>query len=73
MYIDALKSSGYKEIFTYKEEVPNSNNNNEINKENKHKNRKREIIWFPGWEFRLETRIKKPTKTNVSGKTEEKR
>ncbi len=38
MYIDALKSSGYKENFTYKEEkVPNSNNNNEINKENKRK------------------------------------
>ena len=47
MYIDALKSSGYKENFTYKEEkVPNSNNNNEINKENKRKNRKRKIIWF---------------------------
>ena len=31
MYIDALKSSGYKENFTYTEEkVPNSNNNNEI-------------------------------------------
>ena len=47
MYIDALKSSGYKENFTYKEEkVPNSNNNNEINKENRRKNRKRKIIWF---------------------------
>ena len=47
MYIDALKSRGYKENFTYKEEkVPNSNNNNEINKENKRKNRKRKIIWF---------------------------
>ena len=41
MYIDALKSSGYKENFTYKEEkLPNSNNNNEINNENKRKNRK---------------------------------
>ena len=48
MYIDALKSSGYKENFTYKEEkMPTSNNNNnEINKENKRKNRKRKIIWF---------------------------
>ena len=47
MYIDALKSSGYKENFTSKEQkVPNSNNNNEINKENKRKNRKRKIIWF---------------------------
>ena len=47
MYIDALRSSGYKENFTYKEEkVPNSNNNNEINKENRRKNRKRKIIWF---------------------------
>ena len=47
-YIDALKSSGYKENFTYKEEkMPNSNNNNnKINKENKRKNRKRKIIWF---------------------------
>ena len=35
MYIDALKSSGYKENFTYKEEkVPHSNNNNEIRKIN---------------------------------------
>ena len=47
MYIDALKSRGYKENFTYKEEKgPNGNNNNEINKENKRKNRKRKIIWF---------------------------
>ena len=47
MYIDALKSSGYKENFTNKEEkVPNGNNNNEINKENRRKNRKRKIIWF---------------------------
>ena len=47
MYIDALKSSGYKENFTYKEEkVPNGNDNNEINKENRRKNRKRKIIWF---------------------------
>ena len=43
MYSDALKSSGYKENFTYKEEkVTNSNNNNEINKDNKPKNRKKE-------------------------------
>ena len=47
IYIDALKSSGYKESFTYKEEkVPNGNNNKEINKENRRKNRKRKIIWF---------------------------
>ena len=47
MYIDALKSSGYKENFPYKEEkVPNGNNNKEINKENRRKNRKRKIIWF---------------------------
>ena len=45
MYIDALKSSGYKENFTYKEEkVPNDNK--EINKENRRKNRKRKIICF---------------------------
>ena len=47
MYIDALISSGYKESFTYKEEkVPNGNNNKDINKENRRKNRKRKIIWF---------------------------
>ena len=47
MYIDALKSCGYKENFTYKEEkVPNGNNNKEINKENRCKHRKRKIIWF---------------------------
>ena len=47
MYIDALISSGYNENFTYKEKVPNGNNNNkEINKENRRKNRKRKIIWF---------------------------
>ena len=47
MYIDALKSSGYKENFTDKEEkVPNGNHNKEINKENRRKNRKRKIIWF---------------------------
>ena len=47
MYIDALKSSGYKKNFTYKEEkVPNGNNNKEINKENRRKNRNRKIIWF---------------------------
>ena len=46
MYIDALKRSGYKENFTYKEEkVPNGNNKG-INKENRRKNRKRKIIWF---------------------------
>ena len=39
MYIDALKSSGYKE------KVPNDNNK-EINKENRRKNRKRKIIWL---------------------------
>ena len=46
MYIDALKSSRYKENFPYKEEKVPNNNNNEINEENKRKNRKRKIIWF---------------------------
>ena len=46
MYIDALKSSGYKENFTYKEEKVPNDNNKEINKENRRKNRKRKIIWF---------------------------
>ena len=46
MYTDALKSSGYKENFTYKEEKVPNDNNKEINKENRHKNRKRKIIWF---------------------------
>ena len=46
MYIDALKSSGYKENFTYKEEKMPNDNNKEINKENRRKNRKRKIIWF---------------------------
>ena len=42
MYIDALKSSGYKENFTYKEEkVTNDNNNKDINKENRRKIEKR--------------------------------
>ena len=45
-YIDALKSNGYKENFTYKEEKMSNDNNKEINKENRHKNRKRKIIWF---------------------------
>ena len=44
MYIDALKSSGYKENFTYKEEKMPNDNNKEINKENRRKNRKRKII-----------------------------
>ena len=34
MYIDALKSSGYKESFTYKEEKVPNDNYKEINKEN---------------------------------------
>ena len=46
MYIDALKSSGYKENFTYKEEKVPHDNNKEINKENRRKNRKKKIIWF---------------------------
>ena len=46
MYIDALKSSGYKENFTYKEEKMPNDNNKEINKENRRKNKKRKIIWF---------------------------
>ena len=46
MYIDALKSSGYKEKFTYKEENMPNDSNEEINKENRRKNRKRKIIWF---------------------------
>ena len=46
MYIDALKRSGYKENFTYKEEKVPNDNNKEINKENRRKNRKRKIIWF---------------------------
>ena len=46
MYIDALKSSGYKENFTYKDEKVPNDNNKEINKENRRKNRKRKIIWF---------------------------
>ena len=46
MYIDALKSSGYKENFTYKEEKVPNDNNKEINKENRRKNRKRKIIWI---------------------------
>ena len=46
MYIDALKSSGYKENFTYKEEKMPNDSNKEINKENRRKNRKRKIIWF---------------------------
>ena len=40
MYIDALKSSGYKENFTYKEEKMPNDNNKEINKENRHKKEK---------------------------------
>ena len=46
MYILALKSSGYKENFIYKEETVPNDNNKEINKENRRKNRKRKIIWF---------------------------
>ena len=46
MYIDALKSSGYKENFTYKEENMPNYDNKERNKENRRKNRKRKIIWF---------------------------
>ena len=46
MYIDALKSSGYKENFTNKEENMPNDSNKEINKENRRKNRKRKIIWF---------------------------
>ena len=58
MYIDALKSSGYKESFTYKEEkVPNGNNNKDINKENRRKNRKSKIIWLNP-PFRRLTNIK---------------
>ena len=44
MSIDALKRSRYKENFTYKEEKVPNDNNKEINKENKRKNRKRKII-----------------------------
>ena len=46
IYIDALKSSGYKQNFTYKEENMLNDNNKEIYKENRRKNRKRKIIWF---------------------------
>ena len=46
MYIDALKRSGYKENFTSKEEKVPNDNNKEINKENRRKNRKKKIIWF---------------------------
>ena len=46
MYIDALKSSGYKENFTYKEKNMPNDSNKEINKESRRKNRKRKIIWF---------------------------
>ena len=46
MYIDALKRSGYKENFTYKEEKVPNDNNKEINKENRRKNRKRKIMSF---------------------------
>ena len=46
IYIDALKSSGYKENFTYKVENMPNDNNKEINKENRCKNSKRKIIWF---------------------------
>ena len=41
IYIDALKSSGYKENFTYKEENMPYDNYEEINKENWRKNRKK--------------------------------
>ena len=41
MYIDALKSSGYKENFTCKEENMPNDNYKVINKENRRKNRKR--------------------------------
>ena len=37
MYIDALKSSGYKENFTNNEEKVPNDNNKEINKENRRK------------------------------------
>ena len=46
MYTDALKSSGYKENFTHKEEKMPNDNNKERKKENRHQNRKRKIIWF---------------------------
>ena len=46
MYIDTLKSSGYKGNFTYKEEKMPNDNNKEINMENRRKNRKRKIVWF---------------------------
>ena len=46
MYIDALKSNGYKDNFTYKEEKVPNDNIKEKKKENKRKNRKRKIIWF---------------------------
>ena len=46
MYIDALKSSGYKENFTYKQENMPNDNYKEIYKEKRRKNRKRKIIWF---------------------------
>ena len=46
MYIDALKSRGYKGNFTYKEENMPNDNNKEINKENRRKIRKRKIILF---------------------------
>ena len=43
--MDALKNSGFREVFTYQEEnIPN-----DINKENKkysEKNREWKIIWF---------------------------
>ena len=46
IYMDALKNSGFKDIFTNKEEnIPNASNK-ERNKEYGLKNRKRKIIWF---------------------------
>ena len=44
--MDALKSSGFREEFTYQEEnIPNDINKEKNNKYG-HKNRKRKIIWF---------------------------
>ena len=58
MYIEALKNSGFKQVFTYLEpKMPNNINNDKKldintdnmncnNKINCRKNRKRGIIWF---------------------------
>ena len=53
MYIEALKSSRFREEFTYQEpKMPNENNlymnkeNTKCNKEISRRNKKRKIIWF---------------------------